>query len=69
MKQDSPTAAVADRVQVNVRLPRSSMEDLMRLAGLEQAVRGQRVTQQDLIERAVGDLIVKLRTKHARAKA
>ena len=69
MKKELPSATVADRVQVNVRLRRSSMEELMRFAGLEQAVRGERVTQQDLIERAVDDLLTKLRIKHARAKA
>jgi hypothetical protein len=59
--------AVADRVQVNVRLRRASMSELMRLAGLEQAVLGERVTQQDLVERAVDELVVRLRSKHARA--
>ena len=69
MTKQIPALTANDRIQVNVRLPRSRMEDLMRLAGLEQAERGERVTQQHLIERAVDDLVAKLRSKHARAKS
>ena len=68
MKKESlPAPTVADRVQVNVRLPKASIAELMRLAGLEQAMLGERVTQQDLVERAVDEFVVRLRTKHARA--
>ena len=68
MKKESLLSpAVADRVQVNVRLPKASIAELMRLAGLEQAALGERVTQQDLVERAVDELVVRLRIKHARA--
>ncbi len=45
------------------------MEDLMRLASLEQAERGECVAQQHLTERAVDDLVAKLRYKHSRAKS
>ena len=44
------------------------MEELMRLGGLEQAVTGVRATQQNLVEQAVEDLVVKLRAKHAQGR-
>lgn len=59
----------ADRMQMNVRLPRSLVRELMRLGGLEQAETGQRVTQQMLIEAAVECYIEQLRKKHAAANA
>lgn len=65
MTKDAPRAGATARTQVNVRLPQATMEELMRLGGLEQAVTGVRATQQSLVEQAVEDLVVKLRAKHA----
>ena len=65
MTKEAPRTGATARTQVNVRLPQATMEELMRLGGLEQAVTGVRATQQNLVEQAVEDLVVKLRAKHA----
>lgn len=65
MTKKAPRTGATARTQVNVRLPQSTMEELMRLGGLEQAVTGVRATQQNLVEQAVDDLVMKLRAKHA----
>lgn len=65
MTKDAPREGATARIQVNVRLPQATMEELMRLGGFEQAVTGVRATQQSLVEQAVEDLVVKLRAKHS----
>lgn len=68
MKKVAPDEGAEPRTQVNVRLPKRMMGELMRLGGYEQASTGVRITQQDLVERAVGDYVVKLRSKYEQDK-
>ncbi|WP_041930352.1 hypothetical protein [Methylibium petroleiphilum] len=64
MNREIEPAPPADRVQMNVRLRRDLVQELMRLGGLEQAETGRRVTQQQLFEAAVESYVAQLRKKH-----
>lgn len=64
MNREIEPASPADRMQLNVRLRRDLVQELMRLGGLEQAATGLRVTQQQLIEAAVESYVAQLNKKH-----
>lgn len=52
------------RKQFNVRLRLSSVAALTRIAAAETLVSGEKVTQQDLLDRAIDLLIAQMETKH-----
>ena len=53
-----------DRRQVNVRLRRSAVGALTRIAAAETLATGEKVTQQELLDRAIELLVIEMEARH-----
>lgn len=63
MSSDAPCPEES-RKQVNVRLRLSSVVALTRIAAAETLLTGKKVSQQDLLDRAIELLVIDMESKH-----